>query len=287
MSQKSRKSKKHSHEVQEAVPETNRKRRIIGYALVSIVSLAAGSAAAMLINSPRQPVAPPIAVQAEAPGQRSVAQLITLSDAELEQVDIVEMNIAVARGIPGLEKLDYDHYRSTVDKWTDQFRLLLAAKEFDFRKNPERFKNDINFFRLGLLAEFLDYHVGVAYVENQKQALKRGLKSISYTDPGHLMLHGLIDTKRGTCATMPTLHVAIGRRMGWPVSVSCAKSHFICRYDDGEVVYNIESTDTGRGGFAAPTDQEYIDRQGVSPRAIACGSDLKILTARQMLSCLQ
>jgi len=46
---------------------------------------------------------------------------------------------------------------------------------------------------------------------------------------------------------------------------------------------HIEATDTGRGGFAAGSDQDYIDRQGVSRKAIAVGSDLRKLTARETL----
>jgi hypothetical protein len=216
-------------------------------------------------------------------GQRSVGQLMALSNQELEQADILEMNVAVAREIPGLEKLDYDHYRQVVDGWTDQFRLWLPTVEHAYHQAPEKYKNDINFFRLGMLEQFLDRQIGVAYVEEQKQAQKRGQEEIAYTNPGDLFLHGLIDTKRGTCMTMPTLHVAMGRRLGWPVGLACVGSHYICRYDDGKAVYNIEATDTERGGFAAGTDRDYAEKEGVSPRAIACGSDLRKLTAREML----
>ena len=214
--------------------------------------------------------------------------MTALSDAELEQVDIVEMNIAVAREIPGLEGLDYDKYRRTVDGWTEQFRLWLPTVEHAFHQAPGKYRSDINFFRLGMLAQFLDQQIGVAYVEQQKrtqvEARKTGRKAEAlYTDPGHLLLHGLIDTKRGTCGTMPALHVAIARRLGWPVGLACAKSHYVCRYDDGKVVYNIEATDTGRGGFAEGSDKDYIAKEGVSRKAVAVGSDLRKLTAREML----
>jgi len=222
-------------------------------------------------------------------GKRTVAQLMALSDAELEEVDVVEMNIAVAREIPGLEKLDYGHYRRFVDGWTEQFRRWLPdAERGGFYPTPDKYKNDINFFRLGMLAQFLDQSIGVAYVEEQRQAQiearKTGRKAeIAYTDSGHLLLHGLIDTKRGTCGTMPVLHVAIGRRLGWPVSLACTGSHFVCRYDDGKVIYNIEATDTGRGGFAEGSDQDYVEKEGISQKAIAVGSDLRRLTASEML----
>lgn len=221
-------------------------------------------------------------------GHRSVADLMALPDSELEHVDIVEMNIAVAREIPGLESLDYAKYRQIVDAWTAQFRAWLPTVEHAYYERPEYFKNDINFFRLGMLAQFLDQTVGIRYVEGQKQAQvearKAGRKAeVAYTDPGHLLLHGLIDTKRGTCGTMPALHVAIARRIGWPVGLACADSHYVCRYDDGQRVYNIEATDTGRGGFAESSDQDYIETEGVSRKAIAVGSDLCKLTAREML----
>jgi len=221
-------------------------------------------------------------------GHRTVAQLMALSDAELEKVDVLEMSVAVAREIPGLEKLDYNHYRQIVDGWTDQFRRWLPTVEYAFHEKPDKYKNDINFFRLGLLAQFLDEQIGVAYVEEQKQAQLAARKSgkkteVLYTNPGDLLVHGLIDTKQGTCGTMPTLHVIIGRRMGWPVALACVESHYVCHYDDGKVHYNIEATDTGRGGFGEGSDEDYMQKEGVSRKAIACGSDLRRLSAREML----
>lgn len=223
-----------------------------------------------------------------AAGHRTVAQLMALPDAALEKVDVLEMNIAVAREIPGLEKLDYDHYRQIVGGWTDQFRRWLPTVESGFRQSPDKYKNDINFFRLGMLAQFLDETVGVRYVPEQKQAQVQERKdgrhvNILYTKPGDLLVHGLIDTKQGTCGNMPTLHVIIGRWLGWPVALACAKSHYVCRYDDGKVYYNIEATDTGRGGFAEGSDKDYMEKEGVSPKAVACGSDLRKLSAREML----
>ena len=221
-------------------------------------------------------------------GHRSVAEFTALSDAELEQADIVEMSIAVAREIPGLENLDYERYRGTVDAWAEGLQAWLPTVEHAFYQDPGKYYNDVNFFRLGMLAQFLDQSIGITYVEEQKQAQiearKTGRKAeVAYTDPGQLLLHGLIDTKRGTCGTMPALHVALGRRLGWPVGLACAGSHYVCRYDDGQVHYNIEATDTGRGGFAAGSDQDYIEKEGVSRKAIAVGSDLRKLSGREML----
>ena len=277
MGKGSHKSKNSSQNAREVRAGIGRGRQILRYTIVSIASLAIGVAVVMFTANPST-------ISAASDGaHRSVAQLIALSDAELEKVDIVQMNIAVAREIPGLEKLDCAAYRKTVDTWTDQFRRWLPTVEHAFKEAPAKYKNDISFFRIGMLAQFLDEHVGIAYVEQQKQDQKRGVKEVWYTDPGHLLLHGLIDTKRGTCGTMPGLHVAIARRMGWPVALACAKSHYVCRYGDGKAIYNIEATDTGRGGFAAGSDSDYMEAEGISPKAVACGSDLRKLTAREML----
>ncbi len=220
-------------------------------------------------------------------GQRSVAQLVALSDAELERTDILEMNIAVAREIPGLEKLEYEHYRRIVDDWAENFIRWMPTVEHGFREKPNKYKNDVHFFQLGMLSQFLGHEVGIAYVEDQKNAQVAARQEgktvpVYYTEPGQLLLHGLIDSKRGTCATMATLHVAIARRLGWPVSLASAGSHFVSRYEDDKVVYNIEMTYTD-GAFSEGPDSYYMQYQGLPQKAIACGSDLRKLSGREML----
>lgn len=219
---------------------------------------------------------------------RTVAQLMALSDAELERTDILEMNIAVAKEISGLERLEYEHYRRIVDGWAEQFRQWLPTTEDGFHDRPAYYKNDIHFFRIGMLALFLSKSVGVAYVEDQKQSQiadrKAGRETpMYYTNPGHLLLHGLIDTRRGTCGNMSTLHVAMARRLGWPVALACANSHFVSRYDDGKAAYNIEMTHTDAGAFYSDNDAWYMQKENISQKAVDCGSDLRKLTGREML----
>jgi hypothetical protein len=133
-------------------------------------------------------------------------------------------------------------------------------------------------FRVRMLQGFLGHHIGIRYIEEQKNA-----KGVAYTDPGDLFLNKLIDQKLGTCANMAALHVAISRRMGWPVSLACAKSHFISRFDDGQVVHNIEATSTHPGSFASDPDEQYVCRFSLPAKAVACGSDLRRLTMREMV----
>lgn len=82
---------------------------------------------------------------------------------------------------------------------------------------------------------------------------------------------------------MATLHVAICRRLGWPVSLSCAKGHIFSRFDNGKVAYNFEITNIRPNAFYAEPDQFYIDKYKLSHRALSCGSDLRRLTTRETI----
>ena len=204
-----------------------------------------------------------------------------MTDEQLERVDLVLVNIAVAREIPSLRELDVAKYCQTVDDWTARFSKWLPGAERNFKKTPWKWKNDIRFFRVGMLQGFLGHQIGVRYIEEQKSA-----KGVKYTDPGDLFLNKLIDQKLGTCANIrhgASRYGYIARRMGWPVSLACAKSHFISRFDDGHVIYNIEATSTHPGAFASDPDDEYMRRFSLPAKAIAYGSDLRRLTMREML----
>jgi hypothetical protein len=189
MSKKKRRSKP---QTQPPGPVKTGRKTLLSYLLAfAFGAVITGGVAMLIAQGGKLDAYQPAAVRPSpgVAGHRSVADLMALSDAELEQVEVVEMNIAVAREIPGLEDLDYDKYRQTVDGWTDQFRAWLPTVEHAYYERPGYFKNDINFFRLGMLAQFLDQTVGVRYVEEQRQAQvearKAGRKAeIAYTDPG-------------------------------------------------------------------------------------------------------
>ena len=114
--------------------------------------------------------------------------------------------------------------------------------EAKYYESPRDWKDDIRFFRLGVLCWYVVEVLGVKYREDH-----RDVKSVLYTNPSDLFLNGIMDTRRGTCGNMAALHVAVAWRLGWPVSLACVRSHLICRYDDGHVTHNIEATQAGSG----------------------------------------
>jgi hypothetical protein len=208
----------------------------------------------------------------------SLEALIDLSEAELAKTDPLVMNLTVARDIPRLARLDIDHYRRSVNGWALDLARRLPGAEVEFRKTPQDWRSDLAFFRLGFLCWYVDEVLGIRYREDQKNLL-----SVSYTAPRDLFVNGVIDTRRGTCGNMSALHVAVGWRLGWPVSLACARWHILCRYDDGKVTHNIEATNNGQGGFSAPADAYYLKEYGIREWAVRCGSDLAALRPRELL----
>jgi hypothetical protein len=76
-----------------------------------------------------------------------------------------------------------------------------------FRRTPQDWKNDVNFFRLGVLCGYLEHEAGIVYNEDQRTAT-----DVYYTNPSDLFLNGVMDTRQGNCGNMAVLHVAIGSR---------------------------------------------------------------------------
>lgn len=208
----------------------------------------------------------------------SCGTLVGMTNRQLKQIDPLIMNLLVAREIPSLADLPILRYVQTLNKWEQDIRRGIPEVEYKFRATPHDWKNDINFFRLGYVCYYLDSQIGIRYREDQKDK-----KSVWYTNPGDLFAHGVIDSRQGTCGNMALLHVALGWRMNWPVSLACVWSHFICRYDDGHVTHNIEATKNGGGGFHSHPDEYYIQEYKLPPQAVESGSDLRALTPREML----
>lgn len=211
----------------------------------------------------------------------TVDELIALPPEQMRRVDPLVMNLIVAKGIPSLAGVDISRYVALADGWAAEIQRALPGGEANFRQHPELWQNDLDFARLAVLCWYVNEVVGIQYHEDQRNL---GSQGILYTDPCHLFLNGVMDSRRGTCGNMASLHVALGWRLGWPVSLACVGSHYICRYDDGKKTFNIEATVAGEGGgFSSPPDEHYIKTHELPAKALDCGSDLRALTPREML----
>jgi len=205
-------------------------------------------------------------------------ELLGFSPEQLRKVDPLAMNLIVAKGIPSLASLDIGKYVAQADEWAADIRRRLPRMEAHFHRSPATWKNDIRFFRLGIICWYVEEVLKVTYPDELASAEGR-----MYADPLNVFVNGLIDRRQGSCANLPVLHVALGWRLGWPVSLSCARDHLFCGYDDGEVIHNIEATAFGRGGFRSHPDDYYREQYQIPSIAVACGSDLRAVTPLEML----
>jgi len=115
-----------------------------------------------------------------------------------------------------------------------------------------------------MLEQVLVEDLGIQYNPALVTYLKEGnapTHGIFSTDSKNLFIHGLLNGSHyGTCASMPVLVVAVGRRLGYPLNLASTKLHLYARYEDyNGKHFNIEPTITE--GFLTPSDEEYKTEQ--------------------------
>jgi len=94
-------------------------------------------------------------------------------------------------------------------------------------------------------------------------------------------LNGILDTKMGSCVTMPILYLSIAQRLGYPVYPVSVPWHFFLRYVDPTFkMQNIETT--GGGGYSS--DDEYTAVLQISQQGIKSGAYLRTMTYREFVA---
>ena len=213
----------------------------------------------------------------------TAADLGRMSDAQLERMDPLAMNLIVARELPPLRGLDIAQYSATVDEWARQIDEGNRAIEPQSKADPT-YKVSREFWMAGGMAVALaGPRFGIRYTT---QAIDEG-------NPAQQFVYGVIDAKMGTCASMPVLYLAIAHRLHWPLKAVVSKDHMWTRWDDGVPKekggqqFNLEATnsksDGAWGSFSSPSDAEYGRWLGTPQKVIDSGSDFTSLTARQTL----
>jgi len=98
------------------------KRRIVG--LFGLGVLLAGVPIALSFQSrkPADARQPAPAAPRYAQKVKSLDELLEMSPEQLAEVDIAEMNLLCAAGLPGAEKLDIAHALATLDQWAARVR---------------------------------------------------------------------------------------------------------------------------------------------------------------------
>lgn len=178
-------------------------------------------------------------------------------------MDIALINLLCAEGLRGSENLDADYFTRTLNGWAAHVKNETKRNLHLFEEHPEKFKNSLAYFRMAMLATVLVQDLRIRYnPEREKQLenghiLKREDEKTFFADAKDVFIHGLLTGKHyGTCASLPFLYVAIGRRLGYPVTLATTATHFYVRYEEGNGKHlNVEATE--HRAFLTPSDDEY------------------------------
>jgi hypothetical protein len=192
------------------------------------------------------------AVPLQSPVVPDWRRYLSFSEDGLSRCDLGIMNLAFAVGLPGFEQINVTRCLGWLDEATDCVRRWTEAglEEF-FRPNPSEYNNSEAYFRVLGLATVLQRHCGVRYDPS-----KIGAGPEVPFEFHEQFIHGVIQGPGGTCATLPVVYAAIGRRLGYPIRLVCTKQHLFARWDDprtGER-FNIECAGQG---FNDPPDDRY------------------------------
>jgi hypothetical protein len=175
-------------------------------------------------------------------------QLVGLLDAELDRLDIALVNLACAADLSGAELIDHERCVRTLDWWAECVRQYTEHYLPKFHADPAKYQNSEAYYRCLALVTVLQRDLGVRYNLGK-------MSEDAPFDTADSFIHGIIQGDGGTCATMPVVYAAVGRRLGYPIWLVQAKRHLFVRWDDpaGERL-NIEGTNRG---LSCPADDHY------------------------------
>jgi hypothetical protein len=206
-------------------------------------------------------------------------QLFFLSPKQIDSsIDIAEMNLLCADGLPGAYHLDIDYCLSKLDEWAERVRLETERHLYRVTdpRFAEHYHHSESYYRAEMLLQVLQEDCGVKY------NLER-IRNVDFTNSKDLFIHGMIDDSNGgTCASMPVLYTAVGRRLGYPLYLVPTKGHLFVRWDDGKNHFNIEGSGNGFSSF--PDEYYHTWPLPLTENEIRNGQFLMSLTPAQELA---
>jgi len=174
--------------------------------------------------------------------------LLKATDAELAKIDIAEMNMACAEGLPGAENIDIPAHLKTLDRWARAIRKETEKYLYQFYRNPGEYNNSLAYYKVLLMVSVLQQDLGLMYnMELVNSGIMDDYKSSRFfRDSNDVFLHGFFSPKHsGTCSSIPVLVAAVGRRLGYPIKLVTNKLHLYNRWEGKEEIFNVDAASRG------------------------------------------
>src|SRR6516225_11983135 len=155
----------------------------------------------------------------------------------IDEYDIAVLNIRCAQGLPGSENIDERRLIGWLDRAARKVKSETRRHWYRFNDSPNTYKNSPGYFCCYFLLQVLQEDFGVRY--NPARVCDTQFQDPKCFDPDFrdsrdLFIHGMIDGPGGTCASMPVIYVAVGRRLGYPLKLVETRGHLFVRWDDPE-----------------------------------------------------
>ena len=163
---------------------------------------------------------------------------------------VAEANLACAEGLPGAEGLIKEQCLGLLNQWARQVAVETARNEHWFREQPGYYEFSATKYRMIQLVLTLQQDLGVVY-NPAKMSVPNGTDLSDpafFRDASDVFLCGVLGpARKGTCASLPVLVVALGRRLGYPLRLVATKGHLFARWEnpDGKERFNIEAAGQG------------------------------------------
>lgn len=220
-----------------------------------------------------------------APAQPATLVLLLATPCEyLEKAEVASVNLLCAEGLSGgLDGLLKENL-DKLDHWAGRVRNETERHQYRFTRNPTEFEQSAGFFKMLMMAVVLAEDCGVHYVTNRQIDPTSAAEGDGFfANPSDVFLHGVLGPNRGgTCSSLPVLHVAIGRRLGYPLKLVTTKGHLFVRWEGQGERFNVEVSGQGLNRF----DDNYYRKWPfpVTEVEVAAEGYLKSLTAPEELA---
>ncbi|QJW93259.1 hypothetical protein [Frigoriglobus tundricola] len=208
-------------------------------------------------------------------------KLALLSNGELGRYDVADVHLSCAEGLPGADEIDRNYCLYKLDDWKDRVKEYTTLLMPQFRRKPREYENSEAYFRALAMITVLQRDCGVRYNPAK-------IPDDVPFGTADCFIHGIIQGEGGTCASLPVVYAAVGRRLGYPIKLVTTRAkkggHLFVRWDDPKTGerFNIEASGHGMG----TPDDDYF-REGlydVSPEVEVDGCYLQSKTPRMELA---
>lgn len=178
----------------------------------------------------------------------NVQQLLTCDpDSFVDEFnDIGIVNLACAQGLPYADGCNFSKYVDILDVIAETVRRETERSWRIFNLKPAQFLHSEIVFRLYTMEHVFRSVFHIVYDPIVQSNIHPGGQAWMTSDSSLIFIHGILSPKRkGTCSSLPTFAIAVGRRLGYPLKLVLVPNHTLYRWDDGTESYNLQHTQAG------------------------------------------